>query len=111
MEKLINIMEYVVEEKYKQIEKELDCCKCDQCVADIMAYALNSLPSKYVTSDVGKMLVQLDYVSSQHGIDVVTALVQAAEIIKKNPRHPDGEKKAEPKDEEKTSDVNARLSE
>ena len=43
-----NVMEILVEQMYSSIESTLDCCACPLCKADIIAYALNQLPPKYV---------------------------------------------------------------
>ena len=43
---LVNVMESIVEEKLDTQLKEENCCKCERCLEDMKAMALNQLPSK-----------------------------------------------------------------
>ncbi|WP_411678124.1 late competence development ComFB family protein [Caproicibacter sp.] len=85
--KIVNVTESLAEQKLDEIIDFLGCCKCDQCRADIISYALNRLSPKYVSTDIGKAYVKLDTMSSQFEIDLLAALYEAAEKVKKNPRH------------------------
>lgn len=49
-----NVMELLVEQMYSSVVSILDCCACPLCKADIIAYALNQLPPKYVTLREGE---------------------------------------------------------
>ncbi len=40
---LINMTEIIVRQRLEELLKNYDCCKCEQCFYDMMAYALNSL--------------------------------------------------------------------
>lgn len=81
-------MEDLVREKLDEIIDTLDCCKCEQCRTDILSYALNRLSPKYVSTDVGRAYAKLDTLSLQFEVDLMAALYEAAEKVKKNPRHP-----------------------
>lgn len=83
-----NVMEDLVREKLDEIIDSLDCCKCEQCRTDILSYALNRLSPKYVSTDIGRAFAKLDTLSFQFEIDLMAALYEAAEKVKKNPRHP-----------------------
>lgn len=85
--KIVNVTESLVEEKLDEIIDSLGCCKCEQCRADMISYALNRLAPKYVSTDIGKAYVKLDSLSYQAEVDLLTALYEAAEQVKKNPRH------------------------
>lgn len=85
--KIVNVTENLVEQKLDEIIDTLDCCKCEQCRADIISYALNRLSPKYANSDLGRAFMKLDATSVQFEIDLLTALYEAAEKVKKNPRH------------------------
>ena len=74
-----NVMEDLVEFRFDEIQSTLDCCTCEHCRNDIIAYALNLLPQKYVVSDKGAV--------AQHSSDIMAALTKGAEIVKKSPRH------------------------
>ena len=56
---LVNVMEKLVQEKLEEMLKIENCCKCDRCVEDMTAKALNKLPAKYVSTHNG------DHISNQ----------------------------------------------
>lgn len=87
---IVNVTELLVEEKLDEVIDSLGCCKCEQCRADIISYALNRLAPKYVSTAIGKAYVKLDSLSYQAETDLLTALYEAAEQVKKNPRHHPG---------------------
>lgn len=81
-------MEELVEEEYERDKESLGCCQCERCRGDIIAYALNKLPTKYVVSVQGALYSKVDTVIHvQMATDILSALTQAAEIVKKFPRH------------------------
>lgn len=82
-----NVMEQLVEEKLDKIYNTLDCCKCEQCRNDIIAYALNNLPSKYVVTPKGETYSKTFVLSMQHDADINAALAAGANVVKENPRH------------------------
>lgn len=83
-----NVMEDLVREKLDEVIDTLDCCKCEQCRMDILSYALNRLSPKYVNTDIGRAFAKLDTLSFQFEVDLMTALYEAAEKVKSQPRHP-----------------------
>ncbi|MEG2429278.1 MAG: late competence development ComFB family protein [Oscillospiraceae bacterium] len=88
MEKVLkNMMEPLVQEKLDETLQNCDCCKCDVCKMDMMSYALNHLPPKYVVTHIGTLYAKLETVSNQHEADVLTAIMKAIIIVSKNPRH------------------------
>lgn len=82
-----NVMETIVEEKYEQIVDTLDCCHCNHCRADIVAYALNHLPTKYVVTNKGELFAKYATLGEQYRIDILSALAKAASIVKEHPNH------------------------
>ncbi|MFU0833650.1 MAG: Late competence development protein ComFB [Oscillospiraceae bacterium] len=82
-----NAMEDLVQQKLDEIIDRLDCCQCEQCREDMILYALNRLSPKYVSTDLGRAYAKLDSMSNQFEIDLLTVLYEAAEKVKKNPRH------------------------
>ncbi|MCR5331883.1 MAG: late competence development ComFB family protein [Lachnospiraceae bacterium] len=82
-----NLMEDMVERKFRQIVPQLNCCTCDICKTDIMCYALNRLKPKYVATSQGELLSRIDSLSSTFEIAIMTELTAGAEIVRKNPRH------------------------
>lgn len=84
---LVNYMEACVAELLPAVIDKSDICKCDKCRMDIMAYALNHLPPKYVATRKGHMYAKLDAMHTQFSTDIITALSTGMEIVGANPRH------------------------
>ena len=82
-----NIMERMVEEKLDQMLPMLGCCTCETCRTDVLCYALNRLKPRYVSTEQGELLSRVDSVSIPYETAIVTEIVSAAEIVKKNPHH------------------------
>jgi competence protein ComFB len=49
--------------------------------------ALNDLPTKYVVSEKGELYTKLNELEQQFEIDVETAIIKAAVIVSRNPKH------------------------
>lgn len=62
-------------------------CSCDQCIADILAIALNRIPANYATSDTGYSFVKAKYFDRQSQMDVVKEVAKAVQIVAAAPRH------------------------
>jgi competence protein ComFB len=84
---LKNIMEAAVIRKYDEMIKEMDCCKCDMCRLDVLAFALNELPHKYVVTDKGELFAKASDLSHQFDANIITALTKAFNLVKDKPRH------------------------
>lgn len=82
-----NMMEDIVESEYEHSRKELDCCSCQRCKNDIIAYTLSRLPPKYVVTRQGDLYARLSALQTQTQADITRLLVQAAKIINSSPRH------------------------
>lgn len=82
-----NMMETMVEDTLDILLPELDCCTCEHCRNDMVAYALNHLPPRYVVTRSGGVISKADTMRIQHMTDIRTALVRAAQIVKEHPRH------------------------
>lgn len=83
----INMMEPLVLEKYDEIIGKFNCCTCDKCKTDIICYALNSLPPKYVATRKGGVYVKLDASELQMETDILAALTKAIQVVQHNPKH------------------------
>lgn len=62
-------------------------CGCSQCKDDILAIALNRLPSRYVSTDRGETYVKAQFFNQQLHSDVVRELTLAAEMVASRPNH------------------------
>lgn len=82
-----NLMESVVEELYDEFTSTLDCCHCERCRCDVVCYALNQLPPKYIMTHEGEMFTRLNQLSNQHSADILSAIATGARLVKEHPRH------------------------
>jgi competence protein ComFB len=79
---VVNVTELIAETLVDEVITMMGSCSCSKCVDDVLAIALNSLPTKYVTTDVGKQYIQLNSYKKQFETDVVSALIKACQIVK-----------------------------
>ena len=84
---VVNVTELIAEVKVDEVITMMGACNCPKCVDDILAIALNTLPTRYVTTDVGKQFIQLNSYKKQFETDVVAALIKACQIVQESPRH------------------------
>ena len=84
---LINLTEMLVREKAKEVMDRLGVCDCAICTQDVLALAMNSLPSKYVTTDSGRQHLLLEIYKKQAETDIIAALTRAGVRVKVSPRH------------------------
>lgn len=84
---LINVMEKIVAEKLEYLLKDRDCCKCERCIEDMTAMALNRLPSKYVSSYNGELFTKLDSTLRQNSVDINVAVTNAIDCVSARPSH------------------------
>ncbi len=88
MEELKNIMEdLVIDALGKAMDSRKDVCRCQQCRIDIIAYALNRLHPKYVTTDVGSIYTVIEQTKSEYQLEVKRKIEEAIDAIDENPRH------------------------
>lgn len=84
---LINIMESIISEKLSEMLTNEDCCKCERCVEDMTALALNKLPSRYVSTRNGELFSKLNSKVRQNSVDINIAVAEAIECVSKKPSH------------------------
>jgi competence protein ComFB len=88
MNMLKNYMEIIVDQLLPDILNNYDgVCKCEECVNDIKAIALNNLKPLYMVTDEGNIFLKLNELQFQFITDVTSQIVKAIEIVSKNPRH------------------------
>ncbi len=88
MKQLVNYMEAAVREELPVLlSQRQDICKCEDCLYDILAYALNRLPPKYVVSERGHVHTKVDFAEIQHEVDITTVVLQGMDTIGKRTRH------------------------
>ncbi len=86
---LVNKMESVVRQITEQMMGRSDAsvCGCSRCKLDVLALALNSLPPKYVVTNIGNAVTNVDLDSSQWQANVTMAVCNAIEVVRSRPRH------------------------
>ncbi len=84
-----NYMEDVVIDVLDILLKERDnICKCRQCKLDIVAFALNRLPAKYIVSERGFTHSFIEEINNlDRNADIISILNLGIEIISKRKRH------------------------
>jgi|GEM_PF-144882 len=84
---LVNILEEVIRMEAPKIMAELDVCRCEKCVNDVMALALNNMPPKYVVSKKGALFAKIASYGKQYQTDIFSSVTQASVIVKNSPNH------------------------
>lgn len=85
---LKNYMEEIVDEILPTVLKNYpDICKCEKCIEDIKAKALNNLNPLYVVTEKGVIYSRIKELIPQFRTDVLNELVQAVNVVCQNPKH------------------------
>ncbi len=82
-----NYMEEIVYNSIDEILTDINMCKCERCISDIAAKALNYLPPQYVVTKKGEVYSKINNLKMQFEVDVISAITKAAILVKRNPRH------------------------
>lgn len=82
-----NVTEILVEQKLASLWRYSDCCKCSKCHDDIMSYALNRLPAKYVSTSRGELFNKASSLSLEYEVEIIKTVTMAMAIVEKYPRH------------------------
>ncbi len=77
----VNVMENLVMEKLAERLADMDCCKCDRCINDMLAVALNELQPKYVNTRMGELFTRIDATKQQNTIDIDVAITKAIDTV------------------------------
>lgn len=80
-------MEEIVFNQIKDVLDDINVCKCEKCMLDIAAIALNDLPPKYIVTEKGELYSKINALKQQFEVDVVAAITKAAVLVKRRPRH------------------------
>lgn len=84
---LKNFMEDVVAKLLEKDLQDSDVCHCEKCRMDIMALALNSLPTAYTVTTRGEIFAAIDSTYLQNRVDAEIAVLNAIEMVKASPKH------------------------
>lgn len=87
---LKNYMEIAVEHVLPNLLNAFpNFCRCEHCMMDIKAIALNKLKPHYIVTDKGEMFTKVQEMNIQFEADVMKALIDAIAIVGSSPRHED----------------------
>lgn len=82
-----NIMEEIMEKELDKCINSLGICKCARCRQDVLTLSLNKIRPRYVSTEKGRLLAVVDQMSYDYIPDMLRAITESAEIVKKNPHH------------------------
>lgn len=88
---VINYMEEIVKNYLNSILKTdpnySNICKCDHCIDDIMAKALNNLKPYYITTKKGEIFAEYSSLETQHQAEVISEVIKAIEFVSTHKNH------------------------
>lgn len=86
---LKNLMENIVDDVLPSVLKKYpEVCRCEKCIIDVKAIALNKLKPQYTVTQNGEVYIKAaNELNLQFKSDVTKELSQAIEIVRKSPRH------------------------
>jgi hypothetical protein len=87
---LRNFIEDIVMDKLSHTMNMLRCCECELCTKDVMAKALNALPTAYVAVMAEEMEETVAGLRQTWEVKVSSALIRAVQEVKAGPRHNPG---------------------
>jgi len=87
-EYIYNIMENeVVEEVKSMTARDVGVCKCEQCMYNISAIALNNLKPRYATTHKGELFARVGQISMTEKTQIKVEVARAIEVVKSKKMH------------------------
>lgn len=62
-------------------------CRCEQCIDDIMAKALNNVKPYYITTKKGEVYAEYSSLETQNHAEIITEVVKAIDFVSKHKNH------------------------
>ena len=82
-----NLTEDHVAEAYRRIGSHFPSfCGCESCRNDVLIFALNRLPARYVASDEGKAVTEFQLEKVQNRADIDRTLIEGFKSVATSPR-------------------------
>ena len=82
-----NVYEEVVAAEFESLKPAIDgFCDCAVCRQDVLAYALNRLPPRYVVGRLGEMHSRVNMQRSQEVARVASVMLHGFQKVKTNPK-------------------------
>jgi competence protein ComFB len=86
-ERPVNLVRIIAEEMLPSVMRRIGVDDTEENREDVLALTLNSIPTKYVTTEQGKQYAQLvEVYKLQYETDVTAALTKAAIKVMQRPR-------------------------
>ncbi len=82
-----NVTEEIVLMNVDKVLSDIGCCNCESCRTDVITYALNRLPPRYVSSSKGELISEIEAHIYQNATDIIFTLTEGAVLVKANPKH------------------------
>ena len=87
MIRIQNRVEQHVTEAFASLQVHFpDFCGCDICEADVMVYALNRLPARYVASNQGTVITELSLDKDQNRASIEVLVMEGFRKVMRSPR-------------------------
>jgi hypothetical protein len=84
---IANKVESHVQEAYGALRSHFpEFCGCDICHADVLVYALNRLPARYVASLEGTVITELNLDKQQNRVTIDVAVMDGFRRVMASPR-------------------------
>lgn len=82
-----NLTEDHVADAYRRLAPHFPSfCGCDSCHNDVLIFALNRLPARYVASDEGKAVTEFQLEKGQNRADIDRTLIEGFKTVALSPR-------------------------
>lgn len=82
-----NKVEEHVQEAFTQLRPHFpEFCGCDICTADVLVYALNRVPARYVASLEGNVITELNLDKQQNRATIEVFVMEAFRKVVLSPR-------------------------
>jgi len=82
-----NFMEIIIDDEIDDIIQNIDMCKCDKCIDDIKAIALNNLKPRYCSTQRGEVFSKTEELRTQFRVEIIKEVIMAAEVVKTHEHH------------------------
>lgn len=83
----INFIEVLIKDKLDAVLDRFKCCRCEECLNDIVEISLNSLPKYSFTGTKKEIEDAFNEFKQTNNIDVISAIIKAIIIIRKKENH------------------------
>lgn len=83
----INVLQALVEEQAPYYIERMLACSCPRCVADMKAFALTHLPSKYVVLSNAQKNAYMSVYAARYEKVLSVQMMRACIVVNENPHH------------------------